>query len=80
MSTPERTVPCAWCNGDMRVASPNVGRDGYFLLLRQCRACAGNNMIELTGSVAEVRQMRRGRRRASTTQKIMLPTPRSATG
>jgi hypothetical protein len=59
----------------MRVAAPNVGREGYFLLPRQCRACAGNNIVELSGSIAEVRQLRRGRRgRSSVTQKIMLPS------
>ena len=73
MTTHERTVPCAWCNAEMKVAAPNVGRDGYFLLPRQCRACAGNNIIELTGTVAEVRQLRRGRRRSGVTQKIMIP-------
>jgi hypothetical protein len=71
--TLERTVPCAWCNADMRVAAPNVGREGYFFLPRQCRACAGNNIIELTGAIAEVRQHRRGRRRSNVTQKIGMP-------
>ena len=74
MTTHERTVPCAWCNAEMRVAAPNVGREGYFLLPRQCRACAGNNIVELSGSIAQVRQLRRGRRRSSVTQKIMLPS------
>ena len=73
MTTHERVVPCAWCNAEMRVAAPNVGREGYFLLPRQCRSCAGNNIIELTGAIAEVRQLRRSRRRSSVTQKIMLP-------
>jgi len=71
--TLERTVPCAWCNADMRVAAPNVGRDGYFFLPRQCRQCAGNNIIELTGAIAEVRQLRRGRRRSNVTQKLAVP-------
>lgn len=76
--TLERTVPCAWCNAEMRISAPNVARDAYFLLPRQCRQCAGNNIIELTGGIAEVHQLRRSRRRSSTTQKIMLP--RTATG
>jgi hypothetical protein len=80
MTTHERTVPCAWCNAEMRVAAPNVGHDGYFLLPRQCRACAGNNIIELAGQTAEVRQLRRGRRRSSVTQKIMVPPPQRASG
>ncbi len=76
--TPERTVPCAWCHSPMRVAVPNVGRDGYFLLPRQCRHCAGNNLVEITGSIAETRQVRRGRRRSSITQKV--PLLRTGTG
>jgi hypothetical protein len=63
----------------MRIAAPNVGRDGYFVLPRQCRACAGNNIITLTGAIAEVCQHRRARRRSAVTQKITL-VPRSATG
>ena len=78
-ATPERVVPCAWCNAEMRIAAPNVGREGYFILPRQCRACAGNNIIELTGAVAEVHQHRRARRRSAVTQKIAL-VPRSAVG
>lgn len=71
--TLERTVFCAWCNAEMRIAAPNVGRDGYFFLPRQCRECAGNNIVELSGSVAEVRQLRRGRRHSAVTQKIHAP-------
>lgn len=70
--TAVRIVPCAWCNAEIRVAVPNIGRDGYFVLPRQCRHCAGNNIVELTGAVAEVRRLRRGRRRSSVTQKILL--------
>jgi hypothetical protein len=50
----------------MKVAAPNVGREGYFLLPRQCRDCAGNNLVELTGAVAMVKQVRRTRRRPIT--------------
>lgn len=50
----------------MKVAAPNVGREGYFLLPRQCRDCAGNNLVELTGAVALVSQVRRARRRPIT--------------
>ncbi|HZS39813.1 MAG TPA: hypothetical protein VFF06_23430 [Polyangia bacterium] len=67
-----RSVRCAWCSAEMKVAAPNVGRDGYFLLPRQCRDCAGNNLVELTGSIAQVKQVRRTRRRINT-HKIPLP-------
>lgn len=71
--TGERIVPCAWCNAEMRISAPNVGRDGYFVLPRQCRHCAGNNVVELTGSIAEVHRLRRARRRSGVTEKILLP-------
>jgi hypothetical protein len=47
-----------------------VGQEGYFLLPRQCRQCAGNNMIEFRGTVADVRQIRRGRKRSAVTQRL----------
>ncbi len=71
-----RSVRCAWCSAEIKVAAPNVGREGYFLLPRNCRACAGNNLVELQGAVASVRQVRRTRRRGPNTVKI--PLPRSA--
>jgi hypothetical protein len=70
--TPERMVGCAWCGAAMRVSAPNVGKEGYFLLPRQCRHCAGNNLVELAGTQVQVRQLRRGRRRSSITQKLHL--------
>jgi hypothetical protein len=73
----ERTVTCAWCGCEMRVHYPDVGVEGYFILPRQCRSCAGNNVIELSGGLAEVRQLRRGRKRGSVTQKILIRRARA---
>jgi hypothetical protein len=67
-----RAVRCAWCSAEIVVAAPNVGREGYFLLPRTCRACAGNNLVELQGAVASVRQVRRTRRLARSTIKMAL--------
>jgi hypothetical protein len=58
----------------MSVAVPNVGGDSYFVLPRQCRNCAGNNLVELSGASSIVRQLRRGRRRSSITQKVIFRT------
>ena len=46
----------------MKVPDPVHGSDGYFVLPRRCRACAGNNVIELDGMLSVVRQQRRARR------------------
>jgi hypothetical protein len=62
-----RPVACAWCNAELLVPAPDVG-DGYFLLPRQCRHCAGHNVIEVTGGTA--RTVRRRRQRTQT-QKIL---------
>jgi hypothetical protein len=50
----------------MKVPDPVHGSDGYFVLPRRCRACAGNNVIELDGMLSIVRQQRRARRQADT--------------
>jgi hypothetical protein len=49
-----------------------VGNEGYFSLPRACRFCAGQNVVELNGAAASAVKRRRGRRRASTTQKIKV--------
>ena len=64
-----RAVACAWCESEMRVAAPDVGSDGYFVLPRACRQCAGQNVVELVGTIARAAKRRRGRKPA-TTQKI----------
>jgi hypothetical protein len=66
-----RAVACAWCNGEMRVPAPDVGTDGYFVLPRACRHCAGHNVVELVGSMARAAKRRRARPR-TTTQKIRV--------
>ena len=66
---PVRSVRCAWCDAEMRVAAPQLGEESYFRLLRQCRECAGNNLVELSGAMAQVQQVRRARRRAAATVK-----------
>jgi len=55
----------------MRVAAPDVGNDGYFVLPRSCRHCAGQNVVELVGEESRTAKRRRVRRR-STTRKIPL--------
>jgi len=50
----------------MKVPDPARDADGYFVLPRRCRACAGNNVIELDGAISVVRQQRRARRQSDT--------------
>ena len=69
-----RAVTCAWCSAEMKVPDPVRGRDGYFVLPRRCRQCAGNNVVEIDGALSIVRQQRRQRRR-SNTQKITAIKP-----
>jgi hypothetical protein len=69
-----RAVTCAWCSAEMMVPDPVRGRDGYFVLPRRCRQCAGNNVVEIDGALSIVRQQRRQRRR-SNTQKITAIKP-----
>ncbi len=66
-----RAVACAWCQSEMRVLAPDVGSEGYFVLLRACRHCAGQNVVELVGSIARAAKRRRARAR-TTTQKIRV--------
>jgi hypothetical protein len=49
----------------MKVPDPVHGADGYFVLPRRCRACAGNNVVEIDGALSIVRQQRRARRHAA---------------
>jgi hypothetical protein len=58
----------------MRVPDPVSGREGYFVLPRRCRACAGNNVVEIDGPVSIVRQWSQARRRA-TTQRLVAIKP-----
>lgn len=58
----------------MVVPDPIPSSDGYFVLPRRCRHCAGNNLVELDGSEAIVRQQRRPRRR-SITQRVHAIKP-----
>jgi hypothetical protein len=58
----------------MKVPDPVGGADGYFVLPRRCRACAGNNVIELDGALSIVQQQRKNRRR-SDTQRIVAIKP-----
>jgi hypothetical protein len=69
-----RAVTCAWCSAEMKVPDPVKGGDGYFVLPRRCRECAGNNVVEIDGALSIVRQQRRARRR-SNTQKIIAIKP-----
>lgn len=69
-----RSVSCAWCSAEMKVPDPVRGGSGYFVLPRRCRSCAGNNVVELDGPQAVVRQQRRPRRRP-VTQKITAIKP-----
>jgi hypothetical protein len=69
-----RAVTCAWCSAEMLVPDPVRGRDGYFILPRRCRQCAGNNVVEIDGALSIVRQQRRQRRRTNT-QKITAIKP-----
>jgi hypothetical protein len=69
-----RAVTCAWCSAEMMVPDPVRGRDGYFVLPRRCRQCAGNNVVEIDGALSIVRQQRRQRRRTNT-QKITAIKP-----
>ncbi len=66
-----RSVSCAWCNGELKVPAPDVGSDGYFVLPRACRHCAGQNVVELDGANARAAKRRRARKRAIT-QKIRI--------
>lgn len=70
-----RAVTCAWCSAEMKVPDPCNGGEGYFVLPRRCRQCAGNNLVELDGALAIVRQQRRARRRSTGTQKIVAVKP-----
>jgi hypothetical protein len=58
----------------MQVPNPQAGNDSYFLLPRRCRHCAGNNLIELDGAEAIVRQQRKPRKR-TTTQRMVAIKP-----
>ncbi len=69
-----RAVACAWCHGEMQVPDAVGGTNGYFVLPRRCRHCAGNNLVELDGATAIVRQQRTQRRRI-TTQRLMAIKP-----
>jgi hypothetical protein len=69
-----RAVTCAWCSAEMMVPDPVRGRDGYFVLPRRCRQCAGNNVVEIDGALSIVRQQRRARR-PTRTQKITAIKP-----
>jgi hypothetical protein len=71
-----RAVTCAWCSAELRVPDPVRGGDGYFVLPRRCRQCAGNNLVEIDGALSIVRQHRAGRRR-STTRKMIAIKPRA---
>jgi hypothetical protein len=70
-----RAVTCAWCSAEMMVPDPVRGQNGYFVLPRRCRQCAGNNVVEIDGALSIVRQQRRGRRRSGTTQRITAIKP-----
>jgi hypothetical protein len=60
----------------MQIADPEVGTEGYFVLPRRCRHCAGNNLVELDGPQVIVRQQRRQRRRSNiATQRITAVKP-----
>jgi len=50
------------------------GRDGYFVLPRRCRQCAGNNLVEIDGALSIVRQQRKQKRNTST-QRITAIKP-----
>jgi hypothetical protein len=67
-----RAVACAWCDHEMRVAAPDVGHEGYFVLPRSCRHCAGQNVVELVGSIARAAKRRRATRPRSITRKIPI--------
>jgi hypothetical protein len=72
----DRSVICAWCSTEMKVPSPEVGNEAYFLLPRRCRECAGHNIVELAGSIATVAKVERKRRRARTEPRAEAPTVR----
>jgi hypothetical protein len=67
-----RAVACAWCNGEIHVPDPIAGGDGYFVLPRRCRHCAGNNVVEIDGAETSVHQHRRQRRRPVTQRMIAI--------
>ncbi|HXU69111.1 MAG TPA: hypothetical protein VN947_07265 [Polyangia bacterium] len=69
-----RAVTCAWCSAEMMVPDPVKGRDGYFVLPRRCRQCAGNNLVEIDGALSIVRQQRKQKRNTST-QRITAIKP-----
>ena len=58
----------------MMVPDPVKGRDGYFVLPRRCRQCAGNNLVEIDGALSIVRQQRKQKRNTST-QRITAIKP-----
>jgi hypothetical protein len=58
----------------MQVPDPISGHDGYFVWPRRCRHCAGNNVIEVEGAEATVRQQRKTRHR-TTTQRLVAVKP-----
>lgn len=70
-----RAVTCAWCSAELKVPDPVRGGDGYFVLPRRCRQCAGNNLIEIDGALSIVRQQRRAGRRRTTTRKVIAIKP-----
>jgi hypothetical protein len=61
-----RAVACAWCEAEMKIPDPVRGGNAYFVLPRRCRACAGNNVIEIDGPRSIVKQQRKARRRSNT--------------
>jgi hypothetical protein len=67
-----RAVACAWCHAEMQVPDPIGGREGYFVLPRRCRHCAGNNVVELDGAKATVQQQRKVRKRSDTQRLIAI--------
>jgi hypothetical protein len=73
-----RAVTCAWCSAELKVPDPVRGGDGYFVLPRRCRQCAGNNVVEIDGALSIVRQQRRGARRRTTTRRILAIKPLAA--
>ena len=70
-----RAVTCAWCSAELKVPDPVGGREGYFVLPRRCRQCAGNNLVEIDGALSIVRQQRRSRRQGTTTRRISAIRP-----
>ena len=75
-----RAVTCAWCSAEMKVPDPVRGRDGYFVLPRRCRQCAGNNVVEIDGALSIVRAAAAASAAAPTTQKITAIKPLAVYG